>query len=521
MKIKILSRSSTVFFLAMWMFGFCLDARSAEIPYVPTLKNQNLSLVPKFIGKEAIANPVSTRAVPQNPWTVQDPWSTGHNDSYMSDTYQVSGPLGHSPKVFSTFLGTQSDPFGLVVIATFDQHGSEGHMIAAASRTNAAENVSYVQLVLLDSKTLETLDTLDLPKEAFGGADFRPAGVYFYMDSHNRIVVGTKDRTIWVVSHSKNSAGKWSFSHNEADTYDLAAAIPAGDAIMALQPDWSGLLWFTSKGGVVGTLNMETGKMKYTRALSDGGERIVNSHSVDETGGVFIASIKAMYRFDADSDGNPRVTWRELYDMGTHVKAGQTDVGTGTTPTVMGDKYVTISDNGQPQMRVLVYKRAKNISGQRLVCAQPVFKPGQASNENSLVATDKSIIIENNFGYKDPKTVTHGQTTTPGIARIDVDEQGRCRTVWTNETVSIPSLVTKMSLANGLIYTYTKPKSPVTTDPWYFTAIDFRTGKMVWQQLAGIGWLYNNHYSATYLGLDGTLYVGVVGGIVAMRDGAN
>jgi hypothetical protein len=221
------------------------------------------------------------------------------------------------------------------------------------------------------------------------------------------------------------------------------------------------------------------------------GERIVNSHAAGDEGGVYIASTLAMYRFDADTAGQPAITWRQTYDAGTHVKEGQTDIGTGTTPTLMGNKYVTITDNGQPQMHVLVYDRADG----SLVCAEPVFQPGQASNENSLIATDTSIIVENNFGYKDPlKDTTHGRTTRAGLARIDV-ENGACRTVWTNESISIPTLISKMSLANGLIYTYTKPKGPGTTDPWYFSAIDFHTGEMVWKALAGLGILFNNHYA--------------------------
>ena len=62
-------------------------------------------------------------------------------------------------------------------------------------------------------------------------------------------------------------------------------------------------------------------------------------------------------------DGNPQVTWREPYDAGTHVKEGQVDIGSGTTPTLMGKDYVTITDNGQPRMHVLVFRRAKEVVG--------------------------------------------------------------------------------------------------------------------------------------------------------------
>ena len=61
------------------------------------------------------------------------------------------------------------------------------------------------------------------------------------------------------------------------------------------------------------------------------GEAIGNSFALDETGGVFIVTDRAMYRFDAAPDGSPVVSWREVYaNIGT-VKPGQTEDGSGTT----------------------------------------------------------------------------------------------------------------------------------------------------------------------------------------------
>jgi len=486
---------------------------ATEIRWTSILPNGRFQPVQAFIGQPAVANSVPYTPVPQNPYMAEDPWSSFHNDGYQSDTYPYAGPLGKNPVVLSTYLAPPDSTTALSAGIVFDRPNDL--VIAAAVKFNATQGAAWVEFTLIDAKNLDTLARFPMPKETGVDISFRPAGTYFYLDKDNRIVVGTKDNTVWLISYAKDAEGTWTFSHDDNDTYDLTGAIPDGDTIEALQPDWSGRIWFTSKGGVVGTINTDTRGVKSTRELMERGERIVNGHAAGEEGGVYIASTLAMYRFDADSEGNPAITWRSTYDAGTHVKEGQTDIGTGTTPTLMGDKYVTISDNGQPRMHVLVYRRDNG----QLVCAEPVFQPGQASNENSLIATDTSIIVENNFGYKDLyKDTTHGRTTKPGIARIDV-ANGACRTVWTNELVSIPSLVSKMSLANGLIYTYSKPKGPGTTDPWYFTAIDFHTGATVYSQLAGIGLLYNNHYAGLYLGPNGTLYVGVLGGIVAMRDG--
>ena len=45
-----------------------------------------------------------------------------------------------------------------------------------------------------------------------------------------------------------------------------------------------------------------------------------------------------------------------------------------------------------------------------------------------------------------------------------------------------------------------------------------RNGKTAWSQYAGSGLNYNNNYAGLALGPDGTAYLGVVGGMVALRD---
>ena len=102
---------------------------------------------------------------------------------------------------------------------------------------------------------------------------------------------------------------------------------------------------------------------------------------------------------------------------------------------------------------------------------------------------------------------------------MDIKRNGHgCKTVWTNNTVSAPSVVPKLSLATGLIYAYTKPTGDIS-DPWYWTALDYRTGQVVWKILAGAGPAYNNNYAGISLSRDGTAYLGVIPGLVALRDG--
>jgi hypothetical protein len=361
--------------------------------------------------------------------------------------------------------------------------------------------------------TLAPLAARALPAETTSAGAIT-AGGYFYLDRLDRAVIPTATREVWVVA----VAGTRRYPRFEVRAvYDLKAAVPAVASVKSVLPGFSGLVWFVTDGGVVGTINPVNGRVS---ALRLAGERIGNSFAVDETGGAFIVSDHALYRFDANARGEPVVTWREAYDRGTRLKPGQLDpnIGSGTTPTLMGREFAAIADNADPFMHVNVYRRAAAVSGPRLVASVPVFGSGQGATENSLIATDRSIIVENNYGYSGPEATMGGGATTPGVSRIDLNPAGGGSVVWTSGE-RVPSVVSKMSLANGLIYTYTKDPGPGTTDAWYLTAIDFHTGKTVYKQLAGTGLLYNNHYTGLALGPDGTVYVGVGGGVVALRDG--
>ncbi len=90
--------------------------------------------------------------------------------------------------------------------------------------------------------------------------------------------------------------------------------------------------------------------------------------------------------------------------------------------------------------------------------------------------------------------------------------------IWSGPTARCaPSVVPKLSLATGLIYTYTKGTDP--TDRWSWTALSFRTGRQVWSRANGDGLGYNNNYAGIALGRHHTAYFGVLGGITALRDG--
>jgi hypothetical protein len=196
------------------------------------------------------------------------------------------------------------------------------------------------------------------------------------------------------------------------------------------------------------------------------------------------------------------------------MKPGQTQAGSGTTPTLIAKNRVAITDNSDPVEIVVYARRAK--SGGRRICSEPIFEKSESSTDQSLVAAGRGIVAENNYGYTGPAAVTQGETTTGGLQRVDV-RRGRCRTVWRSDEVA-PSVVPKVSLSAGLVYTYTKPSDPSGNDYWYLTALDFDDGRTVFMRLAGEGLGFNNNYAPVTIGPDGAAYVGVLGGLTMFRD---
>jgi hypothetical protein len=484
---------------ALAVVAVLLATPARAVAPVPIPEGPEASSVPSFIGAPAKPKAVTAPTVPAHPFMAPNERSNLHNDAYMTDTYRVSGPLGNNMDRLSTFLSAEC------ASVTFDRAGRI---------VSICVGLEGPRLVMFDAHTLELLAEMPLPPRSGSGGgnpltDFSGGG-YFYLDNQDRAVVSTNTRHVWVVGETSGPLGPgFALQHD----YDVSGQVPLGDGIISALPDWSGRIWFASVKGVVGTVDPVSGSAKSI----DLAEPIGNSFAVDETGGVYIVSDRALYRFDPAVDGTPVVTWSETYANTGVKKPGQTEAGSGTTPTLMGRDYVAITDNADP-MDVVVYKRAKTVTGARRVCVQPVFNQGASDTDQSLIGTGRSMVVENNYGYTGVAATEQGATTTPGIARVDINDTGTgCHTVWTSGERA-PSVVPKLSLANGLVYTYTKPPDPSGTDAWYFTAIDFRKGTTTYRKLAGTGLGFNNNYAPVSIGPDGSAYVGALGGLVRLFD---
>jgi outer membrane protein assembly factor BamB len=469
--------------------------------------------VSPYDGRPAEAHPLEGERPPRHPWLAPNGASNMHGDAWASDTQSQPGPLGRTPSVRSVARGSLG---GECATVAFDRRGRIVTVCA-----------SFVgmDLLLLDPTSLRELARYPLPQRpSTRSLNLRrivtdtSGGAYFYLDAQDRAVLATSDHRIRVVAIEDGERGP---AFRLEHSYDLEPALAAAgfgdDPVVSTLPDWKGRHWFATRHGLVGVVERGSGSVA-TRVLS--GEEIQNSFAVDADA-MYIVSDHALYAFDVGEDGAPRVLWREAYDRGTRRKPGMIHQGSGTTPTVLPGGLVAIADNAEPRVQVLVYRSGRGVEGSRLVCRVPVFGPGRSATENSLVGFGRSLLVENNWGYDLFPLMMFGRTGAGGLTRIDVAEDGSgCHVAWTSDELA-QTVVPKLSLANGLLYVYTKSRrAPPGVDAYYLTAIDFRSGETVFRALTGTGIGWDNHWAPVTLGRDGTAYVGTLRGLIAVRDGS-
>jgi len=496
-----------------------VSAGAQEIPweFQPTL--------PEFIGHAAWPHPLPPPQVPQNPYLATSPFSNYHNDTWMSDTYAIPGPLGRKPTVLTSTLsvarGSSTQPAFMCGALLFDRNGRI---------VTVCNNYDETVIVLVDPVTLDVLAHKQIGK--ISGEETGLSTAYLILDNRNRAWVPSEDHILVV----EQTGGPQNTSFNIAKDYDLSGVIrgivPAGDFIGAVTPDFSGRIWFVTRNtGIVGIFDPATDTADPVVQTHQLHEEIGNGFAINEND-AYIVSTQKMYRFTAGKDNVPHIVWSSKYENVGYQKDGQYSAGSGTTPTILDHgRYVAIGDNAK-QFHVVVYRTEANLPPEkRVLCQVPVFEYGYGGCEDSLIGFGRSIVVSNNYGYtfvhpsnSDPDSFI-STPSWPGVARIDIaPNEKSCNLVWTNSEITPASYGAKLSTKTGLVYIFSRKSDPSITAPhishdvWYWSAIDFRTGATVYEQLVGTGRWFDGYWPLGFLGPDGTGYMATWAGIVAIRD---
>lgn len=462
-------------------------------------------------------------AINANPFLAEGTNGTMHGDGGQSDTHLAAGPFAGELEVRSRRAGN-----GLPRQCSTFVYRSDGKPVVMCG------GLAGFRMVLLDPETLEALAHYDLPIrpssfEAFVKRDMgimmndSSGGAYLFLDNKDRLVFANSQ---WVVQRlvAAQADGELSFTvdrewdlkpHVPNDCFNWNNWFPSGecDKLTTVMPDHQGGYWWTTRGGRLGTLDPESGKVSVVRLK---GEEIQNALAMDARA-IYVLSDHAQYAFAADAGGKPVQLWRSAYDRGTRRKVGSINQGSGTTPTLLGEKWITFADNTDGRINVVVLRRNDG----SLVCKVPVFEEDASATDNSMIGWGRSIILENNAGFTSAHQQKDWRAVRGGVVRVDIraDESG-CDMVWTSP-LKVPSVVPKLSAANGIAYFYsfdlTQGTDGKETQDWSIVGLDFKTGKQVIKIPTGRGKSFNNNWASMSVAPNGDFYVGVTGGLVQVR----
>jgi hypothetical protein len=308
--------------------------------------------------------------------------------------------------------------------------------------------------------------------------------------------------------------------------------------LTALMPDIDGNIWFTSRHGIVGLLHrnertkdncmkvyatyiglqasMEKINAHFSKEFVAYGdidkykniqdcspaminefksifmnsettrEEIQNSFSVGKDG-VYIVTNYALYKLRFNEEKNaiemdPKWVnnFKEgvlIYDNDHKVKPGQLNAGSGTTPTLSDDRFVTICDNDANSVNLCVFSQETG----ELIFKNKLFAEKGGAVENSVVAYKNSITTGNTYGYIDVFT----ENATPGgIARFDYNEDKKTfeqvKNWPANGMYDCKTATPKLSTASGLIYVYNRSEKDFNGHhDWQVSGIDYKTGLRV------------------------------------------
>ncbi|MEU6198494.1 hypothetical protein [Streptomyces sp. NPDC047061] len=451
-----------------------------------------------------------------------------HGDSGNTKAYDGPAPLGKDLQVTSVAgVGGPILPFPM----------PDGRVTAI--QLNASD-VSVKAISAVDPTTMAVQASWTAPEgQKLNG--------YMYQRADGAILATSKQGHVYVLQRTDTAQKTVITLKRDIDLASMGVLGPS-ENLHSAAFDADGGIWFVT-GAVTGASAQTATTTTVGHIDEDGRARVVhlkdqvveNGFAVKNTTAYIVTGPAGaadhanaeghMYAFGPGGGKAPRILWQQDYDSGSATKPGGLSRGSGSTPTLLGSRYVAITDNADRQSNILVYRqKTAHGGGSQLVCSVPLgAKNVSSSNDNGMIGYVAhgvaSLVAQNTYDQPTilPSAGINGSwndnsVMTGGMQRVDVTPDGRCVTKWNNpvQMRGVPAL----STSAGLVYGSAEdPKlSAQGTYVWYTEAIDFRTGRTVWKKRVGAGGTYNDIGMVVGLGPNGTLYSPVLGGVVTVKD---
>ena len=251
-------------------------AAGAATPAAPIPSDPRDPVVQPFTGTAVTAQPYAAQSIPRNPFMAPNERSNIHNDAYQTDAYNVAGPLGRDPR-----SPAPCSPRS----ARRSPSTSRGRIVTVCVSPTGAT------LRLIDPDSLATLASYELPPREPGTFSFSnfSGGGYFYLDHRDRAVVSTFDGHLLVIAQNSDGDRFRGGPRRRPEQRHRWLRHPERPARLG-------------RAHLVRHA-VRRRRVRHTRQRSalmrlPAGETIANSFAMDESGGVFIVSTHALYRYD-------------------------------------------------------------------------------------------------------------------------------------------------------------------------------------------------------------------------------
>jgi len=556
-----LSRRTLPLFVLTAAFG-CSSSTSNSGGYMPTTDTSGVCTTP-LAPNEPLCSTTFGDTV----------WAGSHRASYAQGSSALPGP---SDSATTTSEHLVSESAGIPVVLSFSAPYDGGGRAIWSTVTGADAAV-----VKVDHETFEIIDWY-IPKDREDNPPMFTlglSGAYTAIDSQGRFIVG---RTDFVSFFGDSVEGERSSLIELKKRIQLPDTVFCNDddVIAGMSLTYDGHIAFATELGNLFVISVDAdplnlGEVPVVSANTDCAtadkadlEIVSNSVAVDESGGIYLLTSAAMYRFDWDGSALTQA-WRAAYESAEDVPSPiRLGPGSGSTPSLMGtkaddDRFVVITD-GQALMNLVLFWRDEVPEGwepiapgkdPRIACEIPVdFGTGatEAISEQSVAVRGYSAVVVNDL-LTDPtinppsgpldavaqNTVSALEGGIPakapfGFERIDWDpDKQTCSTIWANSGISVPNGIPSISEASGLVYGAGQREGQ-----WGLEGLDFETGdSRVWVEagpgaclpahmavlsiLPGVAEVLeqvpdsceNSFYAATTVGPDGMVYQGTLNGM--------
>lgn len=492
-----------------------------------------------------------------NPWLAQETYSITHFNSAQTDAFPYAVKDGTYAVDPDKCPSTWSGPVNLMTLAST----SPDYMWGMSS-----DRVSYIKIsggsfervaeAPLPGITMHTKEELEALTANYPSYDQLKQAAVKILGQFPQMSIANGNYVICDrENYAYSNAGKILARYRLVDKNDPAKGIALDGQIdmtshifgsftlVGVSMTYDGFLVVASQKGLA-TVDRGMTNVIDTYALPEG-QILTNSLSLDEEGGVYVASnsveangkglmqklICKNGRFsDKESDG----AWRATYDGGPEAPAIKLGYGTGSTPTLMGfgdeeDKLVVITD-GAKRMKLVAFWRdeipadSKTVDSDNprlagtfeVTCGLPAATEWIQS-EQSVVAGGYDAFVVNNINITSEK-VTDKIIGVLAIGPLLEGPKGvecvrwntkenKWESKWTRADISSISMIPSVSIPSEMVFV-----NGYGSDGWDVTGLDWNTGSTRQRIVFGKNNRGNGAYAIIQYLSDGSLLFNSVAG---------